>query len=918
MLTHALHVTDTSYGATSKLDPGICLETDSRTFRFGGMKMSCSQALNVRIWAMSGALMLMLALGFGCTTDPVPDIDNDPVINIDDDPGRSIDDDPVTNIDDDPVTNTDDDPVANIDDDPVADAGEDQTTTGDSVQLDGSASFDPDGNSLDFLWTQISGTPVALVQADSAIAGFETPDVSDMLVFQLTVDNGQAQSTDSVTVIVEGLPDAETRAERVVTRLESIEDPAARASAAVFTFNYFRTLDRLAGGTVEGRVETALSGYIAGLSLEVRAELQQLGGTLDAIPVATRLNLLGRFGKYDPVSTGAPNWDAISKSVLRSHRLMPRLRAEYCSGNFTYGDGTIADRAITVSSRTLISSSDPEFGGDVVAADASPVVLGVEGEFVSARHPSLQATDTVPPGDGISPYGASTGIPCTSGGSQCDANKGYVCGTVFGFASPASCIAYPVLQKEHDVVLRGYNFWDIDEARLVFTPLFPGDGTEATSIVSFVDAKEPTTGADACPVPTPANPTHNLAHFRVVADEGHFYKLRMYNHNGNFFTQADALDDADARVLHVCYPGSSPNNAPVGTVRDCTLPVGTCPEDGAECAATWGTPPRKFEDCRHLPGEVPICGETPEWFGSETLMRREDDVAVTPLDIIVYVLDEEPRYEFTATLQAVQCLEETGADFLGSDEPMLMLAGFPDALPPGVDADIASKLDESLDAWQGSGYDSGDRKTEIQVLSTVGNLTFENQVLYILVVAEDDGFLGGFLAGAAVIVGAAAIIYLTGGAALWTTALGTAGALAIWGPIMASLGEDDLLGTSTFTAISLNFDERTAASHSPDFLTVPRLFGALPALPDGPSEGELPARLIHPFVDYRVSEEPLAAECNPGACPSGEDCVINRCFEPAFFEDPSLVIGFRERREFELGGGHYAIDILWEMRTTLP
>jgi hypothetical protein len=76
----------------------------------------------------------------------------------------------------------------------------------------------------------------------------------------------------------------------------------------------------------------------------------------------------------------------------------------------------------------------------------------------------------------------------------------------------------------------------------------------------------------------------------------------------------------------------------------------------------------------------------------------------------------------------------------------------------------------------------------------VPGLKFDSQVFYVITLAEDDSKLLDFLAGAAVIVAIAVVIYFTGGAALWVTAIGTAGALAIWGAIANSVGGDDLIG----------------------------------------------------------------------------------------------------------------------------
>ena len=87
---------------------------------------------------------------------------------------------------------------------PVADAGADQTVSaGSTVTLNGSGSSDADGDPLTFQWTQISGTTVTLDNANTDTASFTAPNVSEVLTFQLTVDDGNggtASATTSVTV----------------------------------------------------------------------------------------------------------------------------------------------------------------------------------------------------------------------------------------------------------------------------------------------------------------------------------------------------------------------------------------------------------------------------------------------------------------------------------------------------------------------------------------------------------------------------------------------------------------------------------------------------------------------------------------------------------------------------------------------
>ena len=90
---------------------------------------------------------------------------------------------------------------------PTANAGADQTVNACTpVMLNGGASIDPDGGPqpLTYAWVQLSGPTVALSGAATATPTFEAPNVaaSETLVFQLTVSDGLAMATDTVSVTV--------------------------------------------------------------------------------------------------------------------------------------------------------------------------------------------------------------------------------------------------------------------------------------------------------------------------------------------------------------------------------------------------------------------------------------------------------------------------------------------------------------------------------------------------------------------------------------------------------------------------------------------------------------------------------------------------------------------------------------------
>jgi hypothetical protein len=88
---------------------------------------------------------------------------------------------------------------------PTADAGLDRTLIPSKVVLDASASTDVDAQALSFAWLQTGGPAVVLADAATATPSFSAI-ASATYTFQVTVGDGLASSTDSVSITILNVP----------------------------------------------------------------------------------------------------------------------------------------------------------------------------------------------------------------------------------------------------------------------------------------------------------------------------------------------------------------------------------------------------------------------------------------------------------------------------------------------------------------------------------------------------------------------------------------------------------------------------------------------------------------------------------------------------------------------------------------
>jgi PGF-pre-PGF domain-containing protein/PGF-CTERM protein len=119
---------------------------------------------------------------------------------------------------------------------PTVDAGSDQTVSGgDEVQLNASSSSDPDGDTLSYEWTQLTGPDVTLLVNESATPTFTAPDVDEdtTLSFEVEASDGNGGSdtdTVNVTVIGNAQPTADAGPDQEVNETTEVQLDASGSS----------------------------------------------------------------------------------------------------------------------------------------------------------------------------------------------------------------------------------------------------------------------------------------------------------------------------------------------------------------------------------------------------------------------------------------------------------------------------------------------------------------------------------------------------------------------------------------------------------------------------------------------------------------------------------------------------------------
>ncbi|WEM43698.1 glycosyl hydrolase family 18 protein [Photobacterium sp. DA100] len=208
---------------------------------------------------------------------------------------------------------------------PVANAGKDQQVYGPvEVTLDGSASYDPEGEAITYQWTQAGGEPVEIMNADRAKATIFVPAVNEDMnyTFSLTVkDPGGLTGTDTTSVKnlaeePENLPPEVTLPETLSVDSDtefSLKAQATDPEGAPLTYSWeYPASFTLVGGQNSSRLTLIAPKTEVDLTEVITVLVSD--GQLDT-SASTRVTVIGKDETPTPPPSCEDNWSATTTYV---------------------------------------------------------------------------------------------------------------------------------------------------------------------------------------------------------------------------------------------------------------------------------------------------------------------------------------------------------------------------------------------------------------------------------------------------------------------------------------------------------------------------------------------------------------------------------------------------------------------------
>jgi len=276
------------------------------------------------------------------------------------------------------------DPNANFP--PVANAGANQSVaSGAAVTLDGSGSTDSDGSITTFVWTQVSGTPLTITNADAAVASITLPTVTETTswVFLLTVtDDEAATDTDEVEIKVN------------ISATMTIAEARTQSLGTLITITGLVNSVNFSGSGSEYTVEDATAGidmYLLGIPLAlglgdeitVTGPTAEYNGKYEIMPTAASDIVINSTGNTLPdpqiitAAELASNGENYESELIQINGV-----SNAGTGDAWPGSGSDANVAISDASGSTVMRIDKETEIDGTTEPVWPMdVIGIVSEY---------------------------------------------------------------------------------------------------------------------------------------------------------------------------------------------------------------------------------------------------------------------------------------------------------------------------------------------------------------------------------------------------------------------------------------------------------------------------------------------------------------------------------------------------------
>jgi PKD repeat protein len=295
---------------------------------------------------------------------------------------------------------------------PIADAGADlSVNVENAVSLNGSASSDPDGDTLSYAWTQIAGLPVTLSNATTATPSFTAPSEPTNLAFQLIVTDSEGLSSiaDTVQIVVgeiaiSGLT-IQTNAPTVLGQTTNFTVSLVTGSNVTYSWD-FGDGNSASGATVANTFAVAGTYTVTVIATNSlgSAEAQVLVTITNEQPIADA-------GSDQSVLVGTPvGLDGVSSTDIDGHLPLSYGWVQIGGPAVTLAGATTATPSFTAPATASVLAFQLVVTDSFGLASASDAVLIIVNDLVPG---AVQATNDSP-----TVLGATTTLTATATGTN--------------------------------------------------------------------------------------------------------------------------------------------------------------------------------------------------------------------------------------------------------------------------------------------------------------------------------------------------------------------------------------------------------------------------------------------------------------------------------------------------------------------